>query len=259
MSTISDQPGLTSEQITAAATQLLHACEHGSEIDDLAPDCRPPTVADARRIQDALVDKLGGHGGWKVGQLQPGREPGCAPLPAKRILRSPASWTLPVSGPLELEVEVAVRIGQDLTHTDIMDPATVRAAVASLHPALEVVSSRLRQRQSLPPLTALTDLQANAGLVLGRATESWTAIDLARLGMTLSVDGQLVAQVGAGPSQERMLAALTWLANHARDRGRPLRRGDVVLTGARILATPVPRQARILAQVQMLGTVELAT
>lgn len=256
---MTDQPGLTSEQIDAAATQLLQAWEHGTEIDDLAPDCQPPTVADARRIQEALVDKLGGQGGWKVGQLQAGREPGCAPLPANRILSSPAAWSFEVSGPLELEVEVAVRIGQDLTDSAVMDPATVRAAVASLHPALEVVSSRLRQRQSLPPLTALSDLQANAGLVLGPATETWSVIDLARLGMTLSVDGQLVAQAGAGPSQERMLAALTWLANHARDRGRPLRRGDVVLTGARILATPVPRKARILAQVQMLGTVELAT
>jgi 2-keto-4-pentenoate hydratase len=39
----------------------------------------------------------------------------------------------------------------------------VVAAIASLHPALEVVSSRLRQRQSVPALTALADLQAHGG------------------------------------------------------------------------------------------------
>ena len=250
---------LTPDLIEAAAGQLQRAFEDGADIDDLAPDCRPQSLADARRVQDALVDKLGGHGGWKVGQLQPDREPGCAPLPARRILRSPAMWNFGVGGPLEVEVEVAVLIGQDLSQTGALDLTTVRAAVASLHPALEVVSSRLRHRQSLPALTALCDLQANAGLVLGPPTKSWAALDLAHLAMTLSIDGQVAAQTEAGPSQERMLAALTWLANHARERGKPLRRGDVVLTSARILATPVPPKARIEAMVQSLGTVQLRT
>jgi 2-keto-4-pentenoate hydratase len=250
---------LTPNLIDVAAGQLLRAFEDGTDIDDLAPDCRPQSLADARRIQDALVNKLGGHGGWKVGQLQPDREPGCAPLPARRIMHSPAAWSFSASGPLEVEVEVAVLIGQDLTQAGALDLATVRAAVASLHPALEVVSSRLRHRQSLPALTALCDLQANAGLVLGPPTESWTTIDLAHLAMTLFIDGQVAAQTEAGPAQDRMLAALTWLANHARERGKPLRRGDLVLTGARILATPLPHGARIQARVQDLGGVELST
>jgi 2-keto-4-pentenoate hydratase len=43
-----------------------------------------------------------------------------------------------------------------------------------------------------------------------------------------------------------------------RAHGRPLRPGQVILTGARILATPVSRPAQLRAQVQGLGSVELA-
>lgn len=246
------------ERVQGAADALHRAFVEGEVIDDLPPNCRPATVDEARRVHDALVHRLGGHGGWKVGQMQPGREPSCAPLPAHRILHSPARWDFGGSGPLEIEVEVAVLIGQELGGSGPISPQQVVAAIASLHPALEVVSSRLRQRQSLPALTALADLQAHGGLVLGPPTRDWQSLDLAGLAMSLSVDGQPVAQVATGASQERMLAALGWLAHHARERGKPLRPGQVILTGARILATPVPRPARLLAQVQGLGRVELA-
>ena len=43
-------------------------------------------------------------------------------------------------------------------------------------------------------------------------------------------DGQQVAAAGCGPSQSRLLASLSWLANHARDRGMPLRCGQPIVT-----------------------------
>ena len=86
-----------------------------------------------------------------------------APLPAHRILHSLARWNFVGSGPLEIEVEVVVLVGQELSGSSPISPQQVVAAIASLHPALEVVSSRLRQRQSVPALTALADLQAHGG------------------------------------------------------------------------------------------------
>lgn len=68
------------------------------------------------------------------------------------------------NGPLEIEVEVAVLIGQKLSGSGPIGPQQGVAAIALLYPIPEVVSSRLRQRHSLPALTALADLQAHGGL-----------------------------------------------------------------------------------------------
>ena len=67
-----------------------------------------------------------------------------------------------------------------------------------------------------------------------------------------------MAQIDSGPSQDGLLASLTWLTNHARDRGKPLRRGDAILTGARLRSVVVERNAEVCAKVQGLGDVELS-
>ena len=251
---------MTTDQdtIDRAVGELLLAYNSGSVLDDLSAACRPRTVDGARRIHDGLVGKLGGHGGWKVGRVRPGQEPGCAPIPRNRILHSPARWVFPLSGPVEIEVEVAVLIGRDLTQPGIIGTQEVRASIGALHPAIEVVSSRLRNKEALPALTAMADLQGNAGLILGPAAHDWHALDLARLRMELFIDGQRVAQIDSGPSQDGLLASLTWLANHARDRGKPLRRGDAILTGARVRSVVVERNAEVCAKVEGLGDVELS-
>ena len=76
--------------------------------------------------------------------------------------------------------------------------------------------------------------------------------------MELFINGKRVAQIDSGPSQDGLLASLTWLTNHARDRGKPLRRGDAILTGARLRSVVVERNTEICAKVQGLGDVELS-
>lgn len=39
-----------------AVDQLLQALQSGAEIDDLLPACRPQSLAEARHIQDGLVE-----------------------------------------------------------------------------------------------------------------------------------------------------------------------------------------------------------
>ena len=93
-----------------------------------------------------------------------------------------------------------------------------------------------------------------------RPTTAWQA-QLDRLGIELLFDGRPVATADSGAHQDSMLDSLTWLANHARARarGKPLRRSQIVLTGARIKPTPVERRVLVQARVNGLGTVELAT
>ena len=242
-----------------AVDELFAAYRSGQQLEDLPASCRPSSIAEARQIQDQLVERLGGHGGWKVAPIQPGVEPGCAPIPRERVLHSPARWAFPGSAGLELEVEVAVSFARDLDGTAPIGPDEIRAAIAGLHPALEVVASRFRDRASLPVFTTTADLQNNGGLIAGPATTDWQAIELDRLAIELLFDGRPAAKADSGAHRDSMLASLTWLANHARSRGKPLLRGQMVLTGARIKPTPVERGVRVQARLNGLGTVELAT
>ena len=246
-------------ELNRAVDELLAAYRGGSLMEDLPAACRPGSVSEARQIQDRLVARLGGHGGWKVAPIQPGVEPGCAPIPRERVLHSPARWPVPGTAVLELEVEVAVSFAHDLDGTNPIGQDEVRAAIAGLHPALEIVASRFRDRASLPVFTTTADLQNNGGLVAGPATTGWQTLELDRLAIELLFDGRQVAKADSGAHQDSMLASLTWLANHARTRGKPLRRGQIVLTGARIKPTPVERGVLVHARVNGLGTVELAT
>ena len=245
--------------LNGAVTKLLQAYRSGIVLEDLTSACRPHSVAQARAIQHGLIERLGGHGGWKVGKVDAGIEPGCAPISRERILRSPAQWKFPVSAPLEIEVEVAVSFARDLTGSAVIGKQELRASIAHLHPALEVVSSRFSRKEILPVLTTTADLQSNAGLILGPGIGDWQSLDLGHLEMELLFDGQRVAQTSNGADQNQMLDALTWLANHARECGKALRKGDAILTGARIKPVVVQRDVLVQANIRGLGTVELRT
>jgi len=248
---------ISQDYIDRAVEELLLAYSLGSVVDDISPAYRPRSVKDVRRIHDGLVERLGGHGGWKVGQIQPGQEPGCAPIPRNRILQSPASWTFPLNGPLEIEVEVAVSIGRDLTQARVIGTQDVLDSIEALHPAIEVVSPRLRNKDALPALTTMADLQGNAGLIVGPPRLDWQSLDLATLAIELFIDGKHMVAVNRGPSQTQLLASLTWLANHARDRGKPLCGGHTILTGARARCAIAGEIETIHATVHGLGNVDL--
>src|SRR5690606_29368933 len=72
----------------------------------------PATRTDAYRVQDALVEKLGGRCGWKVGRGGSGVEPYCAPLPAAWKLNDGQAYR-PASGTAQLEAEIGFRLRSD--------------------------------------------------------------------------------------------------------------------------------------------------
>lgn len=245
--------------LNGAVAQLLHAYRSGIVLEDLTSAGRPESVAQARALQHRLIEHLGGHGGWKMGKLDANTEPGCSPISRERILQSPAQWKFPFNAPMEIKVEVAVSFNRDLTGSAIFSKKEVRESIAHLHPALEVVSSRFRQKAILPALTTTADLQSNAGLILGPGIGDWQSLDLGQLEMELLFDGQRVAQACNGADQNQMLDALTWLANHARECGKSLRKGEAILTGARIKPVVVLQGVLVQANIRGLGTVVLNT
>ncbi len=140
---------------------------------------RPKTEEQAYLVQREVAGRLGAVGGWKVGSPAPDSPSyTCAPLPASGIQDSPATVACADRG---VEAEIAVRLATDLPPRDA--PYTdndIRAAIASAHPAIEILDSRFVDPDAADPLSLLADSLSHCALVLGPAIPDWTSIDLAR-------------------------------------------------------------------------------
>ncbi|MFL6692811.1 MAG: 2-keto-4-pentenoate hydratase [Ramlibacter sp.] len=220
------------------------------------------TIADAESgyaVQERTLDVLGPATAWKVGAKSPASPMSCSPLPSSGVLPSGAvlkgaQWQL-----RGIEVELAVRLRRDLDEADLDDTARLSSAIGEALPAIEVVETRLANWRESGPLEQLADLQNHGALVLG-APVPWSAIapiDLRTLRATLVFDGQPVADSRGSHPVGDVLPLLAWLARHARDRGRSLRAGDVVTTGSCTGLLFAWEGARVQAEVEGIGRVEL--
>ena len=241
------------------ASQLIEARRTGKLLAVLPEAQRPKTAAEAYAIQDLTVKAIGGTGGWKAGPPDGEDPPYYNILPARHIHPSPA--TLPETIPFnpEIEVEIGIVFGRDLPKRTV--PYTrdeVVSAIASVNPAIEVIGSRFVSRTQVDFMTGIADLRNNAAVVVGPALKDWRGLDFARVAMVLSFDGTKVAEVSGGASTETALGILTNLVNHATSRNGGMRAGQVVITGARIKPTAVPKGTKqIVADVTGLGRVIL--
>ena len=188
----------------------------------------PRTLEQATLIQREVATALGPIGGWKVGSPAPDGPIACAPLPLSGVLDSPGRVAVGIA----VEAEIAVRLGTDLPPRDApYTEAEALAAVASLHPAIEVLRSRFIDPDAVDRLSALADSLEHDGLVLGPAVPDWKDIDLAAERVRLLVGGaEVKARVGnPGGGIGRLLA---WLANDGARWAGGLRAGQAVTTGS---------------------------
>lgn len=218
--------------VDAAAQALCRARTEGRRIP--AGALEPADVAQAYAIQDATLARIGSVGGWKVAARAPGLEPTCAPLPAACLLPDGAvlrgaGWRL-----RGIELGVGFLLGADLPARAVpYTPGELAALVGAVLPVIEVVETRLVDWLGAEPLAQLADLLSHGTLVLGAPRPIDAAwFDLAQVKAELHFDDQPVARtVGEHPSPDAAFL-LSWLANHAADRGLPLRSGQLVTTGS---------------------------
>lgn len=249
---------MTTEAARRAAETLARAWTTGTPIAALPADARPGTVEDAFAVQDALVQALGGVGGWKVGAATPTAEPRRAPLPASRVRAGVTSLRAAEFRRLGIEAELALRVGRDLPPRGT--PYTldeVLAAMETLHPAIEVVDSRYADRERMDEMSLLTDLQSHGALVVGAAVRDWRGLDLARRRVRLVIDGQVVVEHEGGNTAGDPLRGVLWLANHLAARGAGLAAGQVVTTGSTTGLRWVEPGATVEAAFPGIGTVTL--
>lgn len=127
------------------------------------------------------------------------------------------------------EAEIAFVLGADLP-----DPATtpeqVAAAVKTVHPAIEIVDSRIADWK-ITFADTVADNGSSAFFVLG-AGKPLDGQDIYTCGMVMEIDGA-IASLGVGAAAlGNPLNAAAWLARTLAARGEPLKSGDILLAGA---------------------------
>lgn len=216
----------------------------------------PVDQAAAYAIQVQVQGELGAIGGWKVGSPHPAGPVNCAPLPASHVMPGPARVPQAECPDRGVEAEIAVRLGANLPPRDL--PYTrdeVLAAIASAHPAIELLQSRFQDVTAVDPLSALSDSLSHWGLVWGEAIPDWQALDLAAETVAVLVDGKEVKQGHGNPAGD-MVRLVVWLANEGAHWAGGLKAGQFVTTGSWTGKDVVPPGAQVRMVFSRCGSVE---
>lgn len=230
------------DRAVRAATLLIEAHQTGKGLAELPADCRPRSAAEAYAIQDAVARRLGTIAGWKTGAATREAEPAYAPIFA--VTASPARFPAKGQRLFGIEAELAFRLARDLPPRDKpYGRDEVVAAVASMHPAVELVNSRFADWQNVDTWSKVADNQSNGALIYGPEIAAWQKldIDLARPPITVRIDGAVAAQT-TGNSGGDPLRLLVALANHCARRN-----GDSApaLWSPRVRSPASPSQSRV--------------
>ncbi|WP_323746104.1 fumarylacetoacetate hydrolase family protein [Catenulispora pinisilvae] len=130
----------------------------------------------------------------------------------------------------KIETEIAFVLARDLTSAAI-DRDEVAAATAYVVAALEIVDSRIAE-WDIDIVDTVADNASSGLFVLGDRHVDLAGLDLPACRMTLLRAGGVVSTGSGADCLGDPLTAVAWLATTARDRGRPLRAGEIVLSGA---------------------------
>jgi 2-keto-4-pentenoate hydratase len=173
------------------------------------------------------------------------------------MLWADASYTdaEPVPLPMQAraEGEVAFVIGRDLTREHLVITDLI-GAIAYALPAIEVVGSRVAN-WDIRITDTVADNASSGAFVLGTSPVALDRFDHHLCGMVLERRGEPVS-VGAGAAcLGNPLGATLWLARKMVEVGRPLREGDVVLSGALGPLVPVAAGDVLELRVNGLGSV----
>jgi 2-keto-4-pentenoate hydratase len=212
------------------ANLLLDARRTGNTLAELPAHLVPDGIAEVCFVQDLVAAAFGPVGGYKIGAPSPEATPAFAPMPAAWI--APGGSRLATARYRGVEAEIAFLVGKDLPpSTTPYTRDEVLAAMASCHPAIEVLESAFTDPVLSTP-GAQSDLQTHGGFVYGPAFEGWRSIDFSKENVVLSIDGVVrVERTGSNTSGD-LLRLLPYLANEGAARTGGLRAGQWITTGS---------------------------
>jgi 2-keto-4-pentenoate hydratase len=225
--------GAQKRQLINAADMLLDARRTNTPIVDLPKDLVPATLEEAYFVQDRMSWAYEAIGGWKVGAASADATPAYAPMPRAWMSCSGCKMRGLTHRYRGTEAEIAFLMGKDLPPRET--PYTreeVVAAIASCHPAIEVVETGLLDPMNAAKLTVTADMALHGGFVYGEAVPDWQSLDFAKESVTLAVDGTVRVERTGSNTAGDLLRLMVWLANEGAARTEGLTAGQWVTTGS---------------------------
>jgi 2-keto-4-pentenoate hydratase len=226
---------IENDRMRQAAEILLRARRELAPIVDLPEKLQPHTLDEAYALQDVVAEACGPIGGWKVGAPSPDATPLFSAMPFWGGYRASGAHATDAFRRLRgVEAEIAFLLGSDLpARANPYSVEEVRAAIASAHPAIELLESAFVDPDKVAPLAVIGDLQMNGGFVYGPALADWESVDLSGESVTVTIDGAVRYEGTASNSAGTDLVRLaTYLANEGSYRTAGLRAGDWITTGS---------------------------
>lgn len=150
-----------------------------------------------------------------------------------------------------IEAEIAFVMARDV---EAVDRVSVMAAVRSARASFEIVDSRVRDWH-ISIVDTIADNASSALFVLGEKELPLDEIEPVQIPMTLTADGEVVSSGSGAACMGDPVSALVWVAETAARVGRPLRAGEVVLSGALGPMVPFTAGTTYTADLGVLGTV----
>jgi 2-keto-4-pentenoate hydratase len=208
------------------------------------PGDAPQDLTAAYAIQDAAIELWPDDiAGWKIGLVAPELRPSlgitriAGPIFERQTLRLSSDETaeLPViaGGFAAVEAEFVLRIGQDQRPSPRRwNESNADAMLGGVHVGIEYAGSPFAGINDFGPAVTVSDFGNNAGLVVGAEIADWRRIDWAKAEAVTAIDDARVGEGNAAMLPGGPLAALAFILNHCAERGRPLREGQWISSGA---------------------------
>ncbi len=228
--------------VSEIALALVQARNHHEPVDANRFTDQLQSTAEAYAVQEQVFKLLqGAHAPvatfWKSGGPNRSSEQTHAALLPDGILKSGADmhhWPLNIR---IIEIEVALRLGQEVTAATAatLSHAASKRLIEAMTVSIEVVDSRWQQAGATQALLKLADMQSHGALVLGdwlAYTEADQARDWTTQQCSVKLGEQPIARfVGTHTLQDPTYVLPAWL-KHATAGGQTVPSGTVVTTGS---------------------------
>lgn len=153
----------------------------------------------------------------------------------------------------KVEAEIALVLRDDLDSESLIS-CDVLSAVDYALPAIEVVGSRI-ENWDIGIVDTIADNASSGVFILGDEPRKLDSFDIRLCGMVMERRGEPVSEGAGIACLGSPISSALWLAKTMARVGHPLRRGDVVLTGALGPMVSVGPGDVVTARINQLGTV----
>lgn len=214
------------------AEALVEARRHSGRVPPHAAQL--PSVEQGYDVQDLVQRLLGTRiAGWKVARTPEG-EVISAPIFADDVFQSGTAVPLESRIAHGFECELAFRVKARLPSGSRAEYVVddVLPALGEALAAFELLSCRTEQEFQAPRPLLVADNLGNGGVVLGASRADWRGLDLAQIGISLSIAGEAIVERRGGNPIGDPLQAVVLLANHLARRGLSWEPGQFIMTGA---------------------------